>query len=116
MSRKCLYIKDTETSFGITLCIKATIRKGMLVFKLRGPIYDMPLRNTIRVSKHEHIKDVAGQYMNHSFYPNCKIVGKNVIATMNIKPGDELTYNYNESEINMACPFMHKGKLVVGKI
>ena len=112
--RKFLYIKDTETRFGITLCIKAYVPKGMVVFKLRGPIYDIPTRESIHIGNNKHIKDVAGQYINHSFYPNCKIVGKCVIATKQIAPGDELTFNYNESEINMACPFIYQGKIVRG--
>ena len=112
--RKFLYIKDTETRFGITLCIKAHVPKGMVVFKLKGPIYDSPTRESIHIGDNKHIKDVAGQYMNHSFHPTTKIVGKNVIAVKHIMPGDELTFNYNESEVDMACPFIYQNQIVRG--
>ena len=112
--RKFLYIKDTETRFGITLCIKAHVPKNMVIFKLKGTMYDTPTKESIHIGNNIHIKDVAGQYMNHSFHPTTIISGKNVIAIKNIMPGDELTFDYNKSEINMACPFIYQGKIVRG--
>lgn len=112
--RKFLYIKDTETRFGISLCIKAHVPKNMVIFTLKGPIYDSPTKESIHIGDNKHIKDVAGQYMNHSFHPTTKIFGKNVIAVKHIMPGDELTFNYNESEVDMACPFICQGQIVRG--
>jgi hypothetical protein len=34
---------------------------------------------------------------------------------MDIQAGDELVFNYNDSEINMAAPFMVDGIPVCGK-
>tara|TARA_A100001015_G_C15039108_1_gene738356 strand:- start:1347 stop:1691 length:345 start_codon:yes stop_codon:yes gene_type:complete len=112
--RKFLYIKDSGTNIGNTLCIKAHVPKNMVIFKLKGPIYNQPTRESIHIGDNKHIKDVAGQYMNHSFSPTTRIFGKNVIALKHIMPGDELTFNYNESEINMAYPFICRGQIVRG--
>ena len=54
--------------------------------------------------------------MNHSFDPSCKIDGKNVVAVKNILIGDELCFNYNESETHMACPFEVNGVEVKGSV
>lgn len=96
MKRKGLYIKDNGTH--IALCIKSHIKKGNIVFRLQGPIYEVSTNQTICIGKHEHIKDVAGKYMNHSYYPNCRTDGRNIIAIRHIKPGDELTFSYDNAE------------------
>jgi hypothetical protein len=88
---------------------------GDLIFVLSGPEYDKPTRETIHVGHNVHIHDKFGEYMNHSFDPTTYINGCFVIAAKNINKGDELTYNYNLTEINMACPFELDGQLVCGK-
>lgn len=79
--------------------------KNDVVFILEGEIYDKPTKYTIEISKHEHIIDKWGIFMNHSFNPTTHIVGRNVIALCDIDIGDELNFNYNVSETNMATPF-----------
>ena len=54
--------------------------------------------------------------MNHSFNPNTKINGKNVIALKDINIGDELHFNYNDNETNMSCPFNTPNGKVFGKL
>ena len=53
--------------------------------------------------------------MNQSFDPSCNIDGKNVVAVKNILIGDELCFNYNESETCMACSFEVNGVEVKGR-
>ena len=60
----------------------------------------------IEIDKNQHIEDKYGIYMNHSFYPNCKIHSGHIVCIKNINIGDELTFNYNDNETNMACPFI----------
>ena len=62
-----------------------------------------------------HVTDKYGSYINHSFDPNTKIVGNKVVAIKNIFKNDEITFNYNESEIDMSEPFMSDGIYVCGK-
>ena len=48
--------------------------------------------------------------------PSIKIQGVSVISLKNIEPGDEICFNYNESETSMSCPFETQEGLVCGKI
>lgn len=90
--------------------------KDQIVFTLSGKIFDKPTRESIHVGNNIHVHDDNGMYMNHSFNPTTYINGFNVIAYCDIQPGDEITFNYNASEIDMACPFECDGKMVNGII
>jgi SET domain-containing protein len=90
-------------------------QKFTTIFQLEGDIVNQPTRESIHIGNNQHIIDKYGSFMNHSFYPNCKIIGKNVVAIKDIHIGDELTFNYNDSEIEMANPFEINGKIVNGK-
>ena len=54
-------------------------------------------------------------FINHSFTPSTYIKNYNVIALVDIDVDDELTFDYNGNEINMASIFYADGKLVCGK-
>ena len=73
---------------------------------LTGTVYDKPSRTTIEIGINTHIDDEYGIFMNHSFSPSCKIQDGYIIALRNINSNDELTFNYNDSETSMACPFV----------
>ena len=88
--------------------------KNDIVFILSGKVYDYPTRETIYVGNNKHIHDQNGQYMNHSFNPTTYINNYDVVALVNIQVGDELTFDYNINEINMASPFIVDGIMVSG--
>ncbi len=88
---------------------------GQIVFLLDGILLDHPTRESIHIGNNVHIHDEHGAYINHSFDPSVKIIGVRVTAIKEINVGDEITFNYNESEINMASPFIVNGKWVSGK-
>jgi hypothetical protein len=88
--------------------------KNEIIHKLTGFISKKPSKISIEISKNEHITDEFGQYMNHSFSPNCKIENGCIISLDNINKNEELTFNYNDNETNMACPFIdNKTKISV---
>lgn len=90
--------------------------KNEIVFVLSGIEFKYPTRESIYVGNNTHVYDESrGIYMNHSFVPTTFIDGYNVVALVDIKIDDELTFNYNENEPKMACPFYVDGKLVCGK-
>jgi SET domain len=89
--------------------------KSEIVYTLSGEIYDKPTKYTIHVENNVHILDARGRFMNHSFTPTTYIDGYNVVALIDINIGDELTFNYNETEINMASPFVVNDVIVCGK-
>ena len=86
-----------------------------IVFVLSGKEYDHPTRETIYIGDGKHIDDKFGQYINHSFTPNVWINNRNVIALVDIMIDDEITFNYNDNEIDMAQPFIVSNILVCGK-
>lgn len=89
--------------------------KDDVVYILSGDIYDEPTRETIHVGNNKHIYDKYGIYINHSFSPNIYVNGCNLIALCDIMIGEEITFNYNNTEINMANKFYDNGILVCGK-
>jgi len=98
-------IKDSMNVNGKGLFATKAYAKNELVYVLSGEIFDHPTRESIHIGNNKHIYDLHGMYINHSFDPTIYIDGLNVVAKRDLKKGDELMFNYNESEINMACPF-----------
>lgn len=86
-----------------------------IVHILSGETLDKPSPTSIHVGSNKHIVDDVGKYINHSFEPNVVIIGKNIVAIRDIFPGEEITFNYNHSEINMAAPFYDNDVLVCGR-
>ena len=83
-------------------------KEGELVNVLKGEIFPEPDKYSIQLSENQHILDDFAKYMNHSFNPNCIIVGYQIIALREILEGDELTFNYNTNEKKLANPFIDR--------
>lgn len=93
-------------------------KKGSVVHVLQGTELENPSRESIRVvigNKVTHIVDNYGQFINHSFNPSCFIDENKIVALIDIQPKTEITFNYNDNEVNMASPFMCDGVHVTGK-
>ena len=75
---------------------------GETIKKLEGTIILKPTKESIHIGNGMHIIDYYGQFINHSLEPNVRIELNNIIAIEEIKPFDEITFNYNETEINMS--------------
>lgn len=90
---------------------------GDLIFTLSGIILSYPTRTSIEIYPGLHIEDNNGKYMNHSFEPTCQIDRDRVVAIKHINCGEELTFDYNSNETNLACPFVDNktNQLVKGK-
>jgi hypothetical protein len=90
-----------------TLIANENISKDTVIYKLTGKILDKPTRTSIEIGENLHIEDEYGKYINHSFDPNTKIItGGYIVAIKNIEANDEITFNYNENETKMSCPFI----------
>jgi len=88
---------------------------GEVVHRLEGTLRLTPTKTSVHIGNGMHITDKFGSYMNHSFEPNTKIVSNQVIAIKDIAIHEEITFDYNESEVNMAEPFEVDGVWVKGK-
>ena len=89
--------------------------KDSVVYTLSGEQFDAPTRESIHIGNNKHIYDELGIFINHSFNPNIVVSGSNLVALEDIKDGDELMFNYNDTEMKMASPFYVNDKLVNGK-
>lgn len=88
--------------------------KGDIVHVLSGDIYNNPTRETIHIGDNKHIYDEYGIFINHSFCPNIYVNGRELVALCDIDINDEIVFNYNDTEINMAKPFYVDNILVSG--
>ena len=108
-------ITDSKLVDGKGLILRKSVKKGEIVFTLSGKMLDHPTRESIHIGDNKHIYDENGIFINHSFEPTVRIDGYNVVALMDLNDGDEISFNYNDSEINMANTFQTGDVLVCGK-
>lgn len=90
-------------------------REGEVVHTLTGELLTKPTRKSIHIGHNMHVVDELGKYVNHSFEPNTRVHFNQLVAIKHIHEHDEITFNYNESEVNMAEPFEDSGIQVCGK-
>jgi hypothetical protein len=99
------------------LAARAMIQAGELILWIDGRITEFPHRYSVQLDWHSHIYpeldldplDIDGRYawrfMNHHCEPSAVIRGLDVLALRTIRSGEEITYNYNTTEFEMAEPF-----------
>lgn len=81
-------------------------RPGDRVVRVEGEVVPKPTRWTVQVAPGVHVDAKAPlAFMNHHCRPNCQVVGYEVRALSPIRSGDELTFDYNASEEELAEPF-----------
>ena len=109
-------VKAIGEMFG--LFSTCSIAPGERVLKIEGHIVSQPSRTTIQIGPSIHVEvESPGKFINHSCSPNCKVENSELIAIKSIARGEEITFNYQESEDILAHPFICKDcdKWVKGK-
>ncbi len=112
LSYNIMEIKPSNNGFGLFATKSYT--KGEIVFTLSGEIIDAPTRETIHIGNNKHIYDNYGIFINHSFAPSVWIDKLYVRAMLDITNGDQITFDYNVNEVNMAAPFYVDDILICG--
>lgn len=94
------------------------IPKGAHIMDLIGELSSRPSRYSVQVDVNLHVETrvpVQGdasldscqvRYMNHSCKPNTRFLNRQVIALHNIEEREELTFDYNTTEWEMAEAFV----------
>jgi len=92
---------------------------GVPVISISGEVTSRPTRYSIQIGRSRHI-DIPGaaalspsrlralypwRFLNHSCRPNAVLRGREFVALRPIEPGDEVTFDYNTTEYEMAEPF-----------
>lgn len=93
-------------------------RTGDVVCKIVGEKISEPSRTSVQVGINEHI-DVKEpiMYINHRCNGNIGLKNDTFVAIEDIACGDEITFDYNETELVLAEPFNCRdcGQLLKGK-
>src|SRR6185295_7550192 len=97
---------------------KRAIRQDSVIFYLSGEITTRPSKYTIQLGSNQHLNFPADrkpdddlnycwQYLNHCCEPNgyMNTAERTFRARRNIRPGEEITFNYLTTESKMAAPF-----------
>lgn len=93
------------------------IAAGEAIVEIDGDVTDRPSRFSVQIDDASHIEVAAGEdlatsierspwrFLNHSCAPNAAIRGRQVVATAAIAAGEEITFDYNTTEFDLAAPF-----------
>jgi hypothetical protein len=100
-----------------TLVSAENLAGGAALFVLDGVLTGVPTRYSVQLGRaiHLDLPDSYGieeimdrfywRFMNHSCAPNAMIRGREVFALRPIEPLQEITFNYNTTEYDLADPF-----------
>ncbi|MFT6717548.1 MAG: SET domain-containing protein [Saprospiraceae bacterium] len=83
--------------------------KGDLVIVIEGKKLPFPTRTSVQVGINEHI-DVKEpiMFINHKCDANISLKKNTFVAIRGIEAGEEITFNYNDSEEVLSNPFVCK--------
>ena len=128
-------ISETESDKGRGLYTKKEYKKEGIVLYIEGNYLPYPTRTSIQIGD-KHIESWDGGHINHHCDPNTEIrihddfIGKNshnqnypslvalVVAKRDINIGEEITFDYETTEVELAEPFECNchGRWIRGKI
>jgi hypothetical protein len=88
------------------------IRRGEVILRLTGVVRSEATRHTVQIGDRRHL-DPDGdplepqpwRYLNHSCRPNARLAGLDLVAVCDIAAGEQVTFNYNTTEVETASPF-----------
>ena len=95
----------------VSLVAAESFKKDEVVFELDlGEFHEHPNLRTIELSPHEHVDHPWGRYTNHHCDPTCYVdqSTKTMRAKRDIMIGEEINFNYMESETNISTSFQCK--------
>ncbi len=90
---------------------------GATLLRIDGVLTRKATRYSVQIGEESHIDMAAGgddglvlskyywRFTNHSCEPNTRIQSRDVIAAREIAPWEDVTFNYNTTEYDMAEPF-----------
>ncbi|MEK6700639.1 MAG: SET domain-containing protein-lysine N-methyltransferase [Planctomycetota bacterium] len=93
------------------------IEPGEGILDVHGVFVDLPSRFSIQVDDELHVVPVldgvpthdsarySWRFLNHSCVPNAAMVGLRLLALMPIQQWEEVTFDYNTTEFEIAEPF-----------
>lgn len=110
-------VRVESTPVGYRLVATTAFAGGDVVLLMQGIELTSPTRYTVQIGPGVHLapENYTGEldqtnpclwmYTNHSCTPNTFIRNRSLIALLAIDPGDEITFDYETTEFEMAEPF-----------
>ena len=100
-------------------CIRAAadLAAAEVIFDMEGVVTNRPDRHSVQVGPGLHLHtdgpamEASGRcrypwmYTNHSCAPNARVMDRKVVALRGIRAGEEITFDYDTNEYDMASPF-----------
>jgi hypothetical protein len=92
--------------------------EGALLLVLEGVVVPRPSRFSVQVGLHEHLEPPAGtdietlfdhypwNFLNHCCEPSARLRGRELVAARELRAWDQVTFDYNANEFDMAAPFV----------
>ena len=99
------------------LLAAAAVAPAKRILTLDGEVHPTPTRESVQIGFQHHIDAPASAtleermdrfpylFLNHSCEPNARIVGRDLVALQAIAPGEEVTFDYETNEYDLASPF-----------
>lgn len=93
------------------------IQAGEAIMTIEGELRATPCRYSVQVDRDLHIAPPAGmgssdrhdlylwRFLNHSCKPNAAMAQRVLTAVRPIMPGEQISFDYNTTEYEMASPF-----------
>lgn len=122
LTRRKVAVVRYDRSFH--LIAAAPVFGGDVILTIDGVEASRPSFSSVQVEEHMHI-DIdttlelleqidryPWRFLNHSCEPNTLVRGRDLVTLRHVRHGEELTFNYNTTEFDMAEPFAcHCGSL-----
>jgi hypothetical protein len=97
----------------LAVVARRDLRAGTEVLAIDGPVVAKSDRYTVQIGAGEHVDggaDASGEFpvwrfLNHACEPNTRIAGRSLRARRDLQAGDEVTFDYDTTEWDMAAPF-----------
>jgi hypothetical protein len=87
------------------------------ILTLEGEVVPGPSRFSVQIGADEHLEVPAEvqieqpldryrwRFLNHSCEPNAKFVDRDLVAIHRIRSSEQITFDYNTTEYDLASPF-----------
>jgi hypothetical protein len=110
-------VRVTERDGQLALVAAVDVAAGGAILYLDGEIYRRPTRYSVQVGVGRHVDaphdvDPKGQanryvwrFLNHACSPNAVLHERTLVANRAIRAGEQVTFDYESNEWDMADPF-----------
>jgi hypothetical protein len=108
-------VSNSEGEFRVVALSR--FEPGDIVMKINGLICTKPNRYSVQVGRNLHVYPPDSiqhendtdrylwRFVNHSCRPNTAVMRKRLVAILPIAAGEEIVFDYNANEFDMAEPF-----------